>query len=83
MSPARAGDLAGLPAAYLDAGSAEVFRDECTDCAGRLWAAGGDAELHVWAGGCHGFDALHPRAELSVTARRTRTARLARLLSRI
>ncbi|MFJ4672349.1 alpha/beta hydrolase fold domain-containing protein [Kitasatospora purpeofusca] len=82
VSPARAEDLGGLPAAYVDSGSAEVFRDECTDYATRLWAAGGDAELHVWAGGCHGFDALHPRAELSVTARRTRAAWLARLLSR-
>jgi hypothetical protein len=37
-------------------------------------------ELHVWAGGFHGFDALYPQADISATARRTRTDWLARLL---
>ncbi|MEU9152879.1 alpha/beta hydrolase [Streptomyces sp. NPDC048417] len=81
VSPALADDLSGLPATYIDTGSAEVFRDEDTDYAGRIWAAGGLAELHVWAGGFHGFDALYPQARISVTARRTRTDWLARLLS--
>ncbi|MGP4004991.1 alpha/beta hydrolase [Streptomyces sp. 4N124] len=80
VSPALA-DLSGLPTTYIDTGSAEVFRDEDTDYATRIWAAGGQAELHVWAGGCHGFDALFPQAQLSATARRTRTDWLARLLS--
>ncbi|MFH9089405.1 alpha/beta hydrolase fold domain-containing protein [Streptomyces sp. NPDC017673] len=81
VSPARADDLSGLPTTYIDTGSAEVFRDEDTDYASRIWAAGGQAELHVWAGGFHGFDALYPTAQLSTTARRTRTAWLSRLLS--
>ncbi|MEV8115527.1 alpha/beta hydrolase [Streptomyces xiamenensis] len=81
VSPALAGDLSDLPTTYLDAGSAEVFRDEVTDYAGRIWAAGGQAESHVWAGGFHGFDALYPQAPLSAGARRTRTAWLARVLS--
>ncbi|PJE97093.1 alpha/beta hydrolase [Streptomyces carminius] len=80
VSPALADDLSGLPTTYLDTGSAEVFRDEGTDYATRLWAAGGQAELHVWAGGCHGFDALYPQARISATARRTRTDWLARIL---
>ncbi|MFJ3417931.1 alpha/beta hydrolase [Streptomyces sp. NPDC086082] len=80
VSPSRAEDLSGLPATYIDAGSAEVFRDEDTDYATRIWAAGGQAELHVWAGGFHGFDALYPRADISATARRTRTDWLTRLL---
>ncbi|MEV8598779.1 alpha/beta hydrolase [Streptomyces griseoviridis] len=80
VSPALAEDLSGLPTAYIDTGSAEVFRDEDTDYATRIWAAGGQAELHVWAGGFHGFDALYPQAHLSTTARRTRTDWLARLL---
>ncbi|MGA4544296.1 alpha/beta hydrolase [Uniformispora flossi] len=80
VSPALADDLSGLPTAYIDTGSAEVFRDEDTDYATRIWAAGGQAELHVWAGGFHGFDALYPQARLSVTARRTRTDWLARVL---
>ncbi|WP_329385861.1 alpha/beta hydrolase [Streptomyces sp. NBC_01716] len=80
VSPALAEDLSGLPATYIDTGSAEVFRDEDIDYASRLWAAGGRAELHVWAGGFHGFDALYPQAQISATARRTRTSWLARLL---
>lgn len=80
VSPARAKDLSGLPTTYIDAGSAEVFRDEDTDYATRIWAAGGQAELHVWAGGFHGFDALYPQADISATARRTRTDWLTRLL---
>ncbi|GAA4562879.1 alpha/beta hydrolase [Planotetraspora kaengkrachanensis] len=78
LSPARAEDLSGLPMTYIDAGSAEVFRDEDVDYATRIWAAGGQAELHVWAGGFHGFDALFPDARLSTAARRTRTEWLAR-----
>ncbi|MFI0928375.1 alpha/beta hydrolase [Streptomyces sp. NPDC021012] len=80
VSPALATDLSGLPTTYVDTGSAEVFRDEDTDYATRIWAAGGQAELHVWAGGFHGFDALYPQAHISATARRTRTDWLARVL---
>jgi acetyl esterase/lipase len=83
VSPARAADLAGLPTTYIDAGSAEVFRDEDVAYATRIWAAGGQAELHVWAGGFHGFDALFPTAPISSTARRARTDWLARLLNEV
>ena len=80
VSPALAEDLAGLPTTYIDAGTAEVFRDEDVAYATRIWAAGGQAELHVWAGGFHGFDALFPHAPVSVAARRARTEWLARVL---
>ena len=83
VSPALAEDLSGLPTTYLDVGSAEVFRDEDIAYAYRIWAAGGQAELHVWSGGCHGFDALFPQARLSVTARRTRTAWLGRVFGAV
>ncbi|MFY1672317.1 alpha/beta hydrolase [Plantactinospora sp. WMMB334] len=83
VSPALAGDLAGLPTTYVDAGSAEVFRDEDVDYASRIWAAGGQAELHVWAGGFHGFDALYPRVPVSAAARRTRNDWLARVLTTV
>lgn len=72
VSPALADDLSGLPATYVDTGTAEVFRDEDVDYATRIWAAGGQAELHTWAGGFHGFDAIFPDARLSAMARRTR-----------
>ncbi|GIG88174.1 alpha/beta hydrolase [Plantactinospora endophytica] len=80
VSPALVEDLSGLPTTYLDAGTAEVFRDEDVEYASRIWAAGGQAELHVWAGGCHGFDALYPQARISAAARRTRNDWLARVL---
>ncbi|MCP2266960.1 alpha/beta hydrolase [Promicromonospora thailandica] len=79
-SPAVAEDLSGLPPTFVDVGSAEVFRDEDVRYASRIWAAGGDAELHVWPGGFHGFDVAVPAARLSVAARSARTAWLARAL---
>ncbi|MER6151126.1 alpha/beta hydrolase [Streptomyces hirsutus] len=82
VSPALSGDLSDLPTTYIDTGSAEVFRDEDIAYAGNIWTAGGQAELHVWAGGFHGFDALYPQARISATARRTRTDWLARVLRR-
>ncbi|MEU3825743.1 alpha/beta hydrolase fold domain-containing protein [Streptomyces sp. SID486] len=80
-APARATDLSELPPAFLDVGSMETFRDEVVTYASRIWQAGGVAELHVWPGGCHGFDALAPEAALSRTARAARVAWLRRLLA--
>ncbi|ASY34282.1 putative alpha/beta hydrolase domain-containing protein [Streptomyces sp. Tu6071] len=79
-APARAVDLAGLPPAFVDVGSAETFRDEDVAYASRLWACGVQTELHVWPGGFHGFDGIAPQAALSQTARTTRTEWLRRLL---
>ncbi|MFJ4770769.1 alpha/beta hydrolase [Streptomyces uncialis] len=80
-SPARAEDLSGLPPTFLDVGSAETFRDEVVAFAARLWQAGGVAELHVWPGGFHGFDALVPQAALSRAARAARISWLRRLFT--
>jgi acetyl esterase/lipase len=82
VSPALAGDLSGLPPAYIDAGSAEVFRDEDVAYATGIWAAGGQAELHIWAGGFHGFDLIYPAAQVSRAARAARNDWLERLLRR-
>lgn len=41
VSPAMAGDLSGLLATYVDAGTGEVFRDGAVAYASRVWAAGG------------------------------------------
>ena len=81
-APARATDLAALPPAFLDVGSAETFRDEVVAYASRLWAAGGVAELHVWPGGFHGFDQFAPEVPVSRAARSVRRQWLARLLER-
>jgi acetyl esterase/lipase len=79
-APARAEDLSGLPPTYLEAGSAETFRDEVVAYASGIWAAGGDAELHVFPGGFHGFDFLVPAAALSRDARDARLKWLRRTL---
>ncbi|MEU7057270.1 alpha/beta hydrolase [Streptomyces sp. NPDC046197] len=80
-APARAEDLSSLPPAFLDVGSAETFRDEVVTYASRIWQAGGVAELHVWPGGFHGYDAFAPQAALSRATRAARTDWLRRLLA--
>ncbi|GAA1958218.1 alpha/beta hydrolase [Agromyces allii] len=79
-APARATDLSGLPPAYIDCGSAEVFRDEDVAYASRIWAAGGEAELHVWNGGFHGFDMMAPHAAVSRASVAARMNWVARIL---
>ncbi|MER7029161.1 MULTISPECIES: alpha/beta hydrolase fold domain-containing protein [Streptomyces] len=79
---ARATDLSGLPPAYIDAGAAETYRDESIAYAHRIWQAGGDAELHVWSGGFHGFDQMAPDTAVAREARETRVRWLRRILSR-
>lgn len=78
-APSRAGDLSGLPPAFIEAGSAEMFRDENTEFASRIWAAGGDAELHVWSGGFHGFDMYAPGSELARAALASRDSWISRI----
>lgn len=71
-APARCPDLSGLPPAYIDVGAAEVFRDEDVAYATRIWATGGQAEIHVWSGCYHGFERFAPTARVSKAARATR-----------
>lgn len=80
-SPSRATDLSCLPPTFIDVGSAEVFRDEDVAYASRIWEAGGDAELHVWPGGFHGFQALVPDAAVSQDALAAQIAWLDRTLA--
>lgn len=80
-APARATDLAGLPPAFLDVGSAECLRDEVVDYASRIWQVGGRAELHVWPGGTHAFDRDVPEARISKDAVEARDKWLERLLA--
>jgi acetyl esterase/lipase len=80
-APARATDLTGLPPAFLDVGSAECLRDEILAYAGRIWQAGGKAELHVWPGGIHAFDREVPEARISKAAVAARHNWLERLLA--
>jgi acetyl esterase/lipase len=81
-APARAEDLAGLPATFIDVGSAETFRDEAIDYATRLSRAGVPAEFHLWPGGFHGFDAFAPQTALAQAARATRLGYVRRAVAR-
>lgn len=58
--PARRDRFDGLAPALITCAEIDPFRDEAVDYALRLLHAGVSAELHVFAGTCHGFDSLLP-----------------------
>lgn len=64
-APARAENLAGLPPAFLDVGTVDLFRDEDIAFASRLMQAGVPTELHVSPGAYHAAETLAPEAALS------------------
>lgn len=80
-APARAADLSRLPPAYLECGSAEVFRDEIIDYAARMTRSGVPVELHVWAGAMHFSERMAPEAEVSRAVIAARTSYLRRGLA--
>jgi acetyl esterase/lipase len=82
-APARATDLSGLPPTYIDAGAAEVFRDEDVAYASAIWAAGGDCELHIWGGAFHGFYDIAQQTELARACLAARESWLERLVRRL
>ena len=57
-SPARAGNLSGLPPAYVITCEHDPLRDEALIYATRLLQAGVPVDLHNYAGTVHGFDFL-------------------------
>ncbi|TXK41369.1 alpha/beta hydrolase [Nonomuraea sp. C10] len=64
-APARAEDLTGLPPAYIDVGTVDLFRDEDIAFAQRLMQAGVPTELHVNPGSYHASENFAPDAALS------------------
>jgi acetyl esterase/lipase len=79
-APARVTDFSRLPPAYIEVGSAEVFRDEAVAYASGLWAAGVSCELHVWSGAHHGFSGFSPDSQVGRAANATRANWLSRVL---
>ena len=75
-APARAQDLSGLPAAYIDVGDLDIFRDEDLLYARRLMAAGVPTEFHLHPGCPHLFEAFAPAADVSRRAIGDRVRRL-------
>ena len=57
-APARAGDLSGLPPAYITSAEFDPNRDEAIGYAQRLLQAGVPVELHQWPGTFHGSQAI-------------------------
>ncbi|KAL4804630.1 Alpha/Beta hydrolase protein [Aspergillus unguis] len=55
-SPARVKNFEGLPAAYIDVGGLDIFRDECAAYAKGLREAGVAVEFHLYEGLTHVFE---------------------------
>ena len=64
-APARCEDLSGLPPAFIDVGTCDLFRDEDIAFAMRLMQAGVPTELHVNPGAYHASEVLAPETALS------------------
>lgn len=71
-APAREGDVRGLPAAFFDVGTCDLFFDEVVDFAERVRAAGVPTELHVYPGLFHAAEFVAPDAAVSKQVRTTR-----------
>jgi acetyl esterase/lipase len=70
-APSHAGDLHGLPPAYIGVGSVDLFLDENRDYAERLNGSGVATQLEIFPGGYHGFEFMVPNAKISRFARDT------------
>ncbi|MGB3761984.1 MAG: alpha/beta hydrolase [Ornithinimicrobium sp.] len=80
-APARADDLSGLPATFIDVGTADLFLDEDVAFARRLMQAGVPTELHVHPGSYHASETFAPEAALSQRIWALRLDALRRALS--
>jgi acetyl esterase/lipase len=79
-APARAENLNGLPATYIDVGTMDLFRDENMAFAARLVQAGVRTEFHLWPGAYHASETFAPGAALSRQMWDCRLAALKRAL---
>ena len=80
-APARAQDLSGLPPAFIDVGTADLFRDEDIAFAQRLMQTGVPCELHIHPGAYHASETFAPDAALSRRIRALRMDALRRALA--
>jgi len=67
-APARVTDPTGVPPAYIDTGELDIFRNEDLEYATKLGKFGISAEMHVYPGCPHAFDAFCPTAKISQAA---------------
>jgi len=80
-APTRAEDLAGLPPAFIDVGTVDLFRDEDIAFAQRLMQAGVPTELHIHPGSYHAAETFAADAALSKRIWALRIDALKRALS--
>ena len=80
-APARAQDVSGLPSAFIDVGTLDLFRDEDIAFAQRLMQAGVPCELHVYPGSYHAAEVFAPGSALSQRIWATRIDALRRALA--
>ncbi|GCE08531.1 alpha/beta hydrolase [Dictyobacter aurantiacus] len=78
---ARAENLEGLPATFINVGSIDLFVDEDVEYARRLMRAGVPVELHVYPGAYHGFRMV-ASAQVTETSARDQLAALKRAFDR-
>ncbi len=64
-APARLEDVTDLPAAYIEVGQLDLFRDEATAYATTLSRAGVPVEFHLHPGVPHEFDGIAFTADVS------------------
>ena len=81
-APTRAADLSGLPPAFIDVGTVDLFRDEDIAFAQRLMATGVPTELHVYPGAYHAAETFAADAALSQRIWAQRIEALKRALGR-
>ncbi len=75
-SPSIANDLSGLPPAYINVGTLDIFLDEDIEYAQRLSQAGVPVELHVYPGAFHGSSGFVADSPLSIRWASDQTAAL-------
>ncbi|EXK25356.1 hypothetical protein FOXG_17567 [Fusarium oxysporum f. sp. lycopersici 4287] len=80
VAPDRATDLSRLPPTFVDVGGAEPFRDEAMAYALRLSQCGVLTDIHLWGGGCHGFEGIAPTAASSKAAAQAKSDWVHRVL---
>jgi acetyl esterase/lipase len=71
-APGRLQDAAGLPAAYIEVGQLDIFREEAVRYALTLSRAGVPVELHLHPGVPHEYDAIAFDADVSRRAQSDR-----------
>jgi acetyl esterase/lipase len=79
-APARAEQLEGLPATFINVGAIDLFVEEDMEYARRLMRAGVPTELHVYPGAYHGFR-MTANAQVTQEAERDQLNALKRALT--